>query len=206
MSVPSIQQPLRQPLLGGFIARLQPRERALLGVLLIVFFVIATSVLFMLRSSSMAEKQEAIDGLRRALDLVHTRGTVYDLKKKEKAAREARIANTQPIIFSALLEEASRSLIAGTLRGEEEKPSQELAGGLIKRVYGFEVRGVALEELLTFLTKIEQQPGNILIVERLAIKSLSPVEDRLNVEVELATWELLKQAAPVDAPAEGAEP
>lgn len=200
--------PVQQPLLGGFIARLQPRERALLGILLIVFFAIATGVLFMLRSESIAEKQAAIDGLRHGLDLVHTRGTVYDLKKKEKAAREARIANIQPIVFSALLEEASRTLVTGTLRGEEEKPSVPLGdGALIKRIYGFEVRNVALEELMNFLTKVEQQPGNILIVERLAIKSLSPMEDRLNVEVELATWELLKQEPAEPAAAEGgAEP
>jgi len=198
--------PLKPQLLGGFISRLQPRERALLGVLLIVFFAIAISSLFMMRSSSLAEKQEAIDALRTGLDLVHTRGTVYDLKKKEKAAREARIANIQPIIFSALLEEASRSLVTGTLRGEEEKPSVELGEGLVKRVYGLEVRSVGLEELLTFLTKVEQQPGNILIVERLAIKSLSPLEDRLNVEVELATWELLKQAPPEVPPGEAPTP
>ena len=199
--------PLKPQLLGGFINRLQPRERALLGVLLIVFFAIAISALFMMRSTSLAEKQEAIDALRTGLDLVHTRGTVYDLKKKEKAAREARIANIQPIIFSALLEEASRSLVTGTLRGEEEKPSIELGEGLVKRVYGLEVRSVGLEELLTFLTKVEQQPGNILIVERLAIKSLSPLEDRLNVEVELATWELLKQAPPPEvSPGEAPTP
>jgi len=198
--------PLKPQLLGGFISRLQPRERALLGVLLIVFFAIAISSLFMMRSSSLAEKQEAIDALRTGLDLVHTRGTVYDLKKKEKAAREARIANIQPIIFSALLEEASRSLVTGTLRGEEEKPSVELGEGLVKRVYGLEVRSVGLEELLTFLTKVEQQPGNILIVERLAIKSLSPLADRLNVEVELATWELLKQAPPEVPPGEAPTP
>jgi hypothetical protein len=200
-----VSTPVQQPMFGGFIARLQPRERALLGVLLIVFFAIATGVLFMLRSASLAEKQEAIDGLRRGLDLVHTRGTVYDLKKKEKAAREARIANIQPIIFTALLEDASRTLTTGTLRGEEEKPSVPLGdGSLIKRIYGFEVRGVALEELMNFLTKVEQQPGNILIVERLAIKSLSPMEDRLNVEVELATWELVKKEdAPAEPPAEG---
>lgn len=200
--------PIRTPLLGGFIARLQPRERALLAMLLIVFFVIATGVLFMTRSASLTAKQEAIGELRQGLDLVNTRGTVYDLKKKEKAAREARIANIQPVIFSALLEEASRSLTTGTMRGEEEKPSVELGNGLIKRVFGFEVRSVGLEELLTFLTKIEQQSGNnIIIVERLAIKSLSPLEDRLNVEVELATWELLKvEAAPADGSAGESSP
>lgn len=200
--------PGSSPLMGGFIARLSQRERVLLGMLLLVFFVISVSVLFMLRSTAMAEKQKSIDELRRGLDLVYTRGTVYDLKKKEKAAREARIANIQPIVFSALLEEASRTLVTGTLRGEEEKPSVPLGdGALIKRIYGFEVRNVALEELMNFLTKVEQQPGNILIVERLAIKSLSPMEDRLNVEVELATWELLKQEPAAEAAgAEGAEP
>jgi len=199
--------PAPSPLLGGFIARLSPRERTLLGLLLLVFFVISVSVLFMLRSASLAEKQEAIDELRRGLDLVHTRGTVYDLKKKEKAAREARIASIQPLIYSSLLEEAQKTLTNGTVRGEEEKPSvEQVPGVLVKRLYGFEVRGVGLEELLGFLTKLEQEPGHFLIVERLAIKSPSSLEDRLNVEVELATWEMLKRPAPGEGDGEGNEP
>ena len=137
---------------------------------------------------------------------MYTRGTVYDLKKKEKAAREARIANIQPLIYSSLLEEAQKSLTNGTVRGEEEKPSIEVVPGVLtKRLYGFEVKGVALEELLNFLTKLEQDPGHFLIVERLAIKSPSALEDRLNVEVELATWEMLKQPEG-EAAAEGSEP
>jgi len=195
--------------LGGFMARLSQRERVLLGMLLLVFFVISVTVLFMLRSSAMAEKQTEIDALRRGLDLVYTRGTVYDLKKKEKAAREARIASIQPMIYSSLLEEAQKTLTNGTVRGEEEKPSVEVVPGVLtKRLYGFEVRGVGLEELLNFLTKLEQEPGHFLIVERLAIKSPSSLEDRLNVEVELATWEMLKQPPPVEGePAvEGSEP
>jgi competence protein ComGC len=192
--------------MGGFIARLSQRERVLLGMLLLVFFVISVSVLFMLRSTAMAEKQKSIDELRRGLDLVYTRGTVYDLKKKEKAAREARIASIQPLIYSSLLEEAQKSLTNGTVRGEEEKPSVEVVPGVLtKRLYGFEVKGVALEELLNFLTKLEQDPGHFLIVERLAIKSPSALEDRLNVEVELATWEMLKQPEG-EAAAEGSEP
>ncbi len=195
--------------MGGFIARLNQRERVLVGVLLLVFFFISVSVLFMQRSKALAERQAAIDELRVALDLVYTRGTVYDLKKKEKAAREARIANIQPLIYSSLIEEAQKTLTTGTVRGEEEKPSVEVVPGVLtKRLYGFEVRGVGLEELLGFLTKLEQEPGHFLIVERLAIKSPSSLEDRLNVEVELATWEMLKQPAPVEGEAagEGSEP
>jgi hypothetical protein len=189
---------------GGFMSRLQPRERALLGVLLIVFFVAATTVLFMMRSTALAEKREAIDDLRNGLELVYTKGTVYDLKKKEKAAREARIANATPIIFSTLIEDTSKMLVTGTVRGEEEKASTELGNGLIKRVYGFEVRSVPLEELLGFLNKLEQQPGHILVVERLQLRSPSVEEDRLNVEVELATWELLKQDPAAAAESAGA--
>lgn len=199
--------PGSSPLMGGFIARLSQRERVLLGMLLLVFFIISVSVLFMMRSTAMAEKQASIDELRRGLDLVYTRGTVYDLKKKEKAAREARIASIQPLIYSSLLEEAQKSLTNGTVRGEEEKPSIEVVPGVLtKRLYGFEVKGVALEELLNFLTKLEQDPGHFLIVERLAIKSPSALEDRLNVEVELATWEMLKQPPEGEAAAEGSEP
>jgi hypothetical protein len=194
---------------GGFMSRLNPRERVLLGMLLIVFFAIATGVLFVLRSAALAEKREAIDDLRKGLELVYTKGTVYDLKKKEKAAREARIANATPIIFSTLLEDTAKMLVTGTIRGEEEKAYTELGNGLVKRLYGFEVRSVPLEELLNFLTKLEQQPGHIVIVERMAIKSPSVEEDRLNVEVELATWELIKQdpaAAAAESAGEGEAP
>lgn len=190
----------------GFMARLSPRERALLGMLMLVFFVVAIVAMFMMRSSAFAETREEIAALRHGLDLVQTRGQAYDTKKKEKEAREARIANAQPIVFSMLLEEAQKSLATGQLRGEEEKTPFDAGNGLIKRAVGFEIRSVGLEELLGFLVKLEAQPGHIVFVERLAIKAPSPLEDRLNVEVELATWELQKQeeVAPA-APAEEAE-
>ena len=47
------------PLMGGFIARLSQRERVLLGLLVLVFFAISVSVLFVMRSRAFTEKQEA---------------------------------------------------------------------------------------------------------------------------------------------------
>ncbi|WAS98180.1 hypothetical protein [Nannocystis punicea] len=192
--------------LFGFMSRFNQRERALLGVLMLVFFVTAVGVLYMMRKSSFDEARAEIAELREGLVLVRTKGTAYDTKKKEKEAREARIANAQPIVFSILLEEAQKSLVTGTLRGEEERQAVAVDDkGLFKRVVAFEVRNVALEELLTFLAKLEAQPGNILFVERLMLRSPSALEDRLNAEVELATWELQKQeeAAPAPAAEEG---
>lgn len=191
--------------LFGFMSRLNPRERALLGVLMLVFFVTAIGVLFMMRKSSFDEARAEIAELREGLVLVRTKGTAYDTKKKEKEAREARIANAQPIVFSILLEEAQKNLVTGSLRGEEERPAIDAGNGLIKRVVAFEVRNVGLEELLNFLTKLEAQPGNILFVERLMLRSPSALEDRLNAEVELATWELQKQNDEAGAPAEEGE-
>lgn len=185
----------------GFMARLSPRERTLLGVLLLVFFATAIGALFMLRSSSFVATREEIAALRSGIDLVQTRGQAYDTKKKEKEAREARIANAQPIIFSMLLEEAQKNLVTGQMRGEEEKTPFDAGNGLIKRAVGFEIRSVGLDELLNFLSKLEAQPGHIVFVERLAIKSPSSLEDRLNVEVELATWELQRIEEPPPAPA-----
>lgn len=177
----------------GFMARFSPRERALLGVLMLVFFITAIGALFWLRQSSFDAARDEITDLRDGLHLVRTGGTAYDTKKKEKEAREARIANAQPVVFSILLEEAQKDLVTGSLRGEEERAAVDVGNGLTKRVYAFEVRNVALEELLAFLTKLEAQPGNILFVERLMLRSPSSLEDRLNAEVELATWELQKQ-------------
>lgn len=187
--------------LFGFMSRFNPRERALLGVLMLVFFVTAVGVLYMMRKSSFDTARAEIADLREGLVLVRTKGTAYDTKKKEKEAREARIANAQPIVFSILLEEAQKDLVTGNLRGEEERQAVAVDDkGLTKRVVAFEVRNVALEELLNFLAKIEGQPGNILFVERLMLRSPSALEDRLNAEVELATWELQKQDEPAAAP------
>ena len=192
--------------LFGFMSRFNPRERALLGVLMLVFFITAIGVLFMMRKSSFDTARAEIADLREGLALVRTKGTAYDTKKKEKEAREAKIANAQPIVFSILLEEAQKDLVTGTLRGEEVRPPVAVDDkGLIKTVVAFEVRNVALEELLNFLSKLEAQPGNILFVERLMLRSPSALEDRLNAEVELATWELQKQDEAAAAPAAAEE-
>lgn len=191
----------------GFMSRLSPRERAMLGVLLVVFFVMAIGILFMVRRSSFAETRAEIDELRAGLERVRTEGMAYESKKKEKSAREARIANAQPVAFTILIEELEKTLTVGTVRNLEEKPAFDDGSGLIKRTASFEVRSVPLEELLTFLSKIESQPNHILIVERINLRSPSSLEDRLNAEVELATWELRKadEGAAV-APAEEAAP
>ena len=51
------------------------------------------------------------------------------------------------------------------------------------------MRGVALEQMTKFLAAIEAPGEHVVLSQRLEIRSLSPNEDRLNVAIELATWE-----------------
>jgi hypothetical protein len=175
---------------AGFWSRLNPRERNLLAILVVVAFVMSIGVLFVLRSDSFMESEQRIAKLRRGINLMQTRGAVYQEKLKEKAEREAMIAN-DPIEFAIILEQATKATLEEkSTSNEEEKPPLELGEGLIKRIYSFELRRVTLEELTKFLQKVEDQPGHIVFAERIKVRSPSAVEDRINVEIDLATWEM----------------
>jgi hypothetical protein len=80
----------------------------------------------------------------------------------------------------------------------EEIPALELGGGLLKRSFKFQLRSVTLEDLVKFLTKVESKPGHIVVTEGLLIRSPSNAEDRLNVDVTIATWERRGQAEAVE--------
>ncbi|MCA9660285.1 MAG: hypothetical protein KC486_18225 [Myxococcales bacterium] len=176
--------------LAGFWTRLSPRERNLLALLVMVFFAMAIGVLFFLRGDSFIASEDRISDLRRGIQLMHTKGAVYQEKLKEKAEREAMIAN-DPIEFAIILEQATKATLEEkSTSNEEEKPPLELGEGLVKRIYSFELRRVTLEELTKFLQKVEDQPGHIVFAERIKVRSPSAVEDRINVEIDLATWEM----------------
>lgn len=175
---------------AGFWSRLSPRERNLITALVVVFFVVGLGVLFVMRRDAFTASEERIAELRRGIQLTQTRGVAYQERKKEKSDRESLISS-DPVVFTILLEEATKSvLIDKTTRQEEEKPPIPLEGRLLKRVMSFELRSVSLEELVKFLQALENQPGRVIFTERLKVRSPSAVEDRLNVEVDLATWEM----------------
>ena len=186
--------------LAGFWSRLNPRERSLLALLVVVFFAMGMLVLWMMRRDAFTAADERIADLRAGIQLMRSEGTAYQEKVKEKSEREAMIAS-DPIAFLILLEEATKAVLADkSTRQEEEKPPVAIEGGLRKRVMSFELRGVTLEELIKYLHYIEGQPGRVILTERLRVRSPSAVEDRLNVEIDLATWEIAAAGAGEGAP------
>lgn len=170
-----------------FWSRLQPRERMLVMLLVATFFVMATFILFFFRSQKLRGLDDEIVDMKAALELVETRGPNYQEKLKAKANREAEIADT-PLLFGTIIEQAE-AVSEVSASNQQEKPTLEIAEGLRQRSIEFDLRNVTLEQLTKFISSVESQDGRVVLTQRLLVRSPSENEDRLNVEVELATWE-----------------
>lgn len=173
---------------GGFWARLTPRERIYILVLVLTFFVMGTAVLVYMRGNAIRRAEDEITAVKQALDQVYTRGSVYEQRLEEKKKRESTLS-TKTLAFGTLVEEASKVSDQVSVSSEEELPAIELSEGLVKRSYKFSLRAVTLEDLVKFLVRVESKPGHVILTENLLIRSPSRSEDRLNADITIATYE-----------------
>lgn len=172
----------------GFWAQRTPRERTLILAFILTFFVMGTAVLFYLRAGALGETRSQIDMHKIALTDVYTRGSVYKERLEAKKKREADIA-TDAIQFLTLVEEAQASVEDLVVSDQEEKKPLDLGDGLEKKSFQFKLRSISLEDALKFLTTLESTSGRIILTEQLVIRSPSASEDRINLDVTIATWE-----------------
>lgn len=178
----------------GFWERLQPRERVLVMALIGVAFLMGTILLLFLRYKKISAIEDEVADMREGLDLVRTFGGVYKEKLEAKQEQQEEIAS-EPLLFSTLVEEAA-NLAEVKVSNQAEKPPVALSEKFQKRTYEFDLRSVTLEQLTKFLSTIEGKEGSVVVTQDLTIRSPSSSEDRLNVNVVLATYER------VEAPAE----
>lgn len=171
----------------SFWEKLQPRERVLVMALLGVLIVMGTGVMLFLRYQKMTELEEEVADIREGLDLVRTFGGAYQERLADKSDQDTEIG-AEPLLFSTLIEEA-QSIVDIQAANQSEKPPIEIAPGLQKRTYQFDLRSVTLAQLTQFLSVIEGKEGHVVITEGMTIRSPSSSEDRLNVDVTLATYE-----------------
>lgn len=174
----------------SFWERLQPRERVLVMLLVMVFFLMTTSVMMFLRYKKLQAIDAEIADMREGLDLTRTFGSSYKEKLASKNDRNDDISAT-PLLFATLVEEA-QTIAEVKASNQNEKPGIEVAPGLRKRTYEFDLRGITLAQLTKFLSTIESKEGHVVMTEALRIRSPSASEDRLNVDVVLATWERIE--------------
>ncbi|PRQ08324.1 hypothetical protein [Enhygromyxa salina] len=171
----------------GFWERLQPRERVLVMALVGVFLLMATGVMMFMRHKRLSDIDDEIADKREGLELTRTFGPSYQEKLALKAEAQKKISST-PLLFSTLVEEA-QTVAEVTASNQAEKPAVEVAPGLQMRTYEFDLRGVTLAQLTKFLSTVESKEGHVVLTQGLTIRSPSGSEDRLNVDVVLATWE-----------------
>jgi len=171
----------------GLLSRLQPRERNLVMMLGLVFFVMTIFILFTLRARKMNALRDEITDMQSGLELAYTRGSVYEQKLANKANREAQISD-EKIPFTTLIEDAAGKAEVSAAN-QEEQPPVDVAPGLRKHLIEFDLRNVSLDKLTKFLSLMESNPSHIVLTENLLIRSPSGSEDRLNVEITLASWQ-----------------
>lgn len=185
----------------NFWERLQPRERVLVMALVGVAFLMFTAVLMFMRWKKLSAIDEEIADMREALDLSRTFGPSYKEKLAAKDQEADKISAT-PLLFSTLIEQAAE-VAEVKVSNQTEKPPVEVAPGLQKRTYEFDLRSVTLAQLTKFLSTVESKEGHVVLTHGLTIRSPSASEDRLNVDVILATYERVSAAAPTTTEAGG---
>ncbi len=167
---------------------LSPRERTLLRVLGISFLCVVMLLLFYLRSTRLDAIERRIQRTTEALERLRTHGAEY-AERRKKAAKKSRRFSEEPLLFSSHLEAVAARVPDVQITNQEEQAPIELAGGLRKRTFEFDVRSVTYEALFRFLAQAEQVPGHVVLVDGLRIRSASPNEDRIHAAVRLSTWE-----------------
>lgn len=183
----------------SFWDRLQPRERVLVMLMVGVFFLVTTVVMMLLRHKKLETLELEIADMREGLLLTRSRGSSYREQLASTSKRNDDISAT-PLAFASLVEEAQ---VVAEIKANNlsDKDSIEVAPGVRKRTYQFDMRGVTLEQLTKFLSSVESKEGHVVLTEALTIRSPSASEDRLNVDVVLATWERVEpEAEPEEQP------
>jgi hypothetical protein len=184
----------------SFWERLQPRERVLVMALVGVAFLMFTMVLMFMRYKKLTVIDEEIADMRDALDLTRTFGPSYAEKLSSKE-QETDKMSAEPLLFSTLIEQAAE-VAEVKVSNQTEKPPVEVAPGLQKRTYEFDLRSVTLAQLTKFLSTVESKEGHVVQTHALTIRSPSGSEDRLNVDVILATYERVGEPVGEEVPEE----
>jgi len=171
----------------GFLARLQPRERTLVLAFVVMAFATVLALLFFFRGLKLNELEDGVTDLREGIELAYSQGGVYQRKAAQKQQRESRITS-ESLLLTTAVEDAAQQ-VGISARNQQLLAPVDLKDGLRKSEVEFDLRGVTLQQLVDFIAKLETNPKHVVVTENLLVRSPSSTEDRLNVDLTLATWE-----------------
>lgn len=173
--------------LGDTIERMSARERtmaAILGVAFVgCFFLICGYLIY----SRLSDLEERNDAARQALrDIASKRGAYLQARAKV-AQLEARIG-TQPLQLSGFLEQAAKD--SGIeIRETNPKAAEPVGKKYVQQSMDVRLSRVGLEPLTKFMRRLEQNPGNLVIVTQLLIRARDDKHQEFDVDMTVSTYE-----------------
>jgi hypothetical protein len=174
--------------------RLSQRERTMVMALGISFVVMLTLIVGFLITDGLSSIAQRNDDMRQALKDIDTQRDNYLNARSKSRQLETRLGST-PVQLGGYLEQAAKE--AGVQIPESNDRAPAPAGKqYIERAVDLRLQHVKLDELATFLKKIETGP-NLVIVTALSIHTRDDKHQELDVEMTVSTYE---RAQPKDKP------
>jgi hypothetical protein len=153
----------------------------------VMAFATVLALLFFFRGLKLNELEDGVTDLREGIELAYSQGGVYQRKAAQKQQRESRITS-ESLLLTTAVEDAAQQ-VGISARNQQLLAPVDLKDGLRKSEVEFDLRGVTLQQLVDFIAKLETNPKHVVVTENLLVRSPSSTEDRLNVDLTLATWE-----------------
>lgn len=183
---------------GERLAKLEPRERRMLGGLLLAFGLLFVLFLPAYLYTKLSAQRDENEGIKEFLDKVQTEGSKIATKKEQREQLAARYEKSMPPL-STFIEEAAK---ANAVEIDESGPKPDVPHGkkYVEHVQTVKIRKVGLLGLVKTFEKIERS-GLPVAITRLNLKPRSDGPDSYDVEAFVSSFELKdapKKAQPKD--------
>jgi hypothetical protein len=180
---------------------LAPRERTLLGALLITVLGLLVLGGGVLLYDQIDTLEEQTDAMQRALrDIAKKRGPY--LQARARAAQlDSRIGHS-PLQLSGFLEGLAKET-GIEIRETNPRTPEAMGKKYVQQSVDLRIGKVGLEPLLKFMRKIETYPQNLVMVTQLNIRSRDDKHQEFEVDMTISTYEHAPKVAGKDKKGDG---
>jgi type II secretory pathway component PulM len=173
--------------IGRWWDNLVQRERRMVVALAATVILVSLIVVGMIIRNGLDKRRKRNAMLHDAIQMVDRGRDAFDARKRKEAELNAIIGTESPVLATYL--EAAASKAGVTIPESTERPATA-HGKYTEKSVDLKLRGVTLEQLANFLKNVEE--SQVVVVQRLQVKTYFNQHERLDVELTVATYERAK--------------
>lgn len=173
--------------LGDTFERMSQRERTMAALLGAAFTACVFLIGGYLIYSRLSDLEERNDAMRQALRDIERKRGAYLQAKAKISQLEARIG-TVPLQLSGFLEQAAKDT-GIDIRETNPKPPEPVGKKYVQQSMDVRLSKVQLEALTKFMRRLEQNPGNLVLVTGLFIRARDDKHVDFDVDLTVSTYE-----------------